>query len=82
MLVRFFLIFWRVFFEEGIEKNFFVFSAFFFKKKVLIVLVRSGKGKNGSHKNGKRFLAHPDKKMNLFKVFAVIIFLKALSFSG
>ena len=29
---KIFLIFWRVFFEEGIEKNFFVFSAFFEKK--------------------------------------------------
>ena len=54
MLVRFFLyffsfflIFWKVFFEEGKEKNFFVFSAFFFEERIekilIIFLVRSGK---------------------------------------
>ena len=42
MLVRFFLfflIFWKVFFEEGKEKNFFVFSAFFEERieKILII---------------------------------------------
>ena len=79
---RFFL-FFCFFFEERIEGFFFVFLHFFEKKeRDLVILVRSGKGKNGSHKNGKRFLAHPDKKRNLFKVLAVIVFLKALLFSG
>ena len=48
-----------LFFEERIEGFFFVFLHFF-EKKDLIILVRSGKGKDGSHKN-KRFLAHSDK---------------------
>ena len=63
---KIFLIFWRVFFEEGIEKNFFVFSAFFLEKKVLIVLVRSGKGKNGSHKNEKKKIFSASRQKNDF----------------
>ena len=82
----FFLIFWKVFFEEGKEKNFFVFSAFFFEERIekilIIFLVRSGKKEKWISQERKRFLAHPDKKKNLFKVLAVIVFLKALLFSG
>ena len=73
LFFRFFLIFWKVFFEEEIGKNFFVFSAFFLKN--LIILVRSGEGKNGSHKNKrKKIFSASRQKMNLFKVLACYSF--------
>ena len=62
MLVRFFLIFWRVFFEEGIEKNFFLFFLHFFEKKGFDCLSEIRKREKWvSQERKKRFLAHPDK---------------------
>ena len=72
MLVRFFhffLIFWKVFFEEGKEKIIIIFGE-----------IRE-KGKMDLARAKKVFSASRQKK-NLFKVLAVIVFLKALLFSG
>ena len=68
---RIFLFFLHFFFEERIEK-------------ILIISgeIRKKKEKMDLAKAKKVFSASRQKRRNLFKVLAVIVFLKALLFSG
>ena len=71
--------------KKGKERIFFVFSAFFEERIEKILIIFFGeireKGKMDLARMKKVFSASRQKR-NLFKVLAVIIFLKALSFSG
>ena len=91
MLVRFFSFF--LFFFDFLEsfflkkgkKRIFLFFLHFFEERIEKILIIFGeireKGKMDLARAKKVFSASRQKK-NLFEVFAVIVFLKALSFSG